>query len=282
MAIVRISSSKIDKLRELMRKVLVFIAMGLLSLLTVNNSSYAEQSASQFSLLDMSQFSSAVEAKDAFDAVYRKGSNVCPVIKYLEANANRSSSPFELYDFTLWGWVQETAHKYNPFVKDDGFFVQVPRPDENMDVWRINILHSGCRLREAKFRLQYKDKNFAKRGIPFRFEYFEDTALVGNVAAHHALISLIMNGTDTLSKIEDLMHKSDMTITVYAESNNKKKNLGGGLYGFSYKIFYYSPHRTLGKCSPWNIGIQTDDAGAILWREGHPKAVVTPPYCHSL
>ncbi len=277
MAIVRIPSSKIDKLRELMRKLFVFIATGLLSLLTVNNSSYAEQSASQFSVLDMSQFSSAVEAKAAFDAVYRKGSNVCPVVKYLEANANRNSSPFELYDFTFWGWVQETAHKYNLFVKDDGFFVQVPRPDENMDVWRINILHSGCRLVEAKFRLQYRDKNFAKRGVPFRFEYFEDTNLIGTTAGHYALISIAETESDSLEYIRSILEGAGAKY--HGRYNAGTGNYGGGMYGFTY----VNKTRNLASCKSWSVSVDLDEFGKIARRNGTIVGIsLLPPHCTTL
>lgn len=233
-------------------------------------------------LLDMSRYSSTKEVVDAFNGAYKSGDDVCPVLEYLEKNAQKVSSPFKLYDFTFMGWLEKKVHVWNPFVKDDGFAIEVNRPSDNKDVWRIHIEHTGCKLVEAKFRLQYNDKNFASRNIPFRFEYFEDTYLVGNVAADNALSSIVMNGQDSLSEISEIMKNAGVTELIHAEAGKKMRHLGGGVYGHSHKMWYYPPNRNVRKCAPWNIGIYVDDNGRVLRKNDYPRISVTPPYCHSL
>lgn len=233
-------------------------------------------------LFDMARYSSADEAIGAFNAAYKAGDDVCPVLDYLGNQAHKVSSPFKLYDFTLMGWFEKKIHVWNPFVQDDGFGIEVSRPSENKDVWRIHIEHSGCKLVKAKFRLQYNDKNFAARGIPFRFEYFEDTYLVGNVAAEKALASIIIGGQDSLEEFQKVMKGAGVVMPIHAESQGKRKHLGGGFYGYSYKIWYYPPGRNVNKCAPWNIGIYVDDNKMIFKRQGGPRVSVLPPFCHSL
>lgn len=156
---------------------------------------YAGDVISPDRIFNMEAYENESEAKEKILKAYPKGSNSCAVLEYLNKNAEKLGSPYELRDLTMWGQVKEKAHQSNPFVNDQGFSFIVERPHEKIDVWRVHIESIGCYLKDVKVRLQYKDKNFSKRNIPFRFEYFEDTVLIGAVSAFYAINSIIIEKT---------------------------------------------------------------------------------------
>jgi hypothetical protein len=239
--------------------------------------SYAGDTVDFDRVFNMKQYESAEKTRAAILKAYPKGSNSCTMLEYLNTNAKKLVTPYELRDLTAWGWMKEKSHQLNPFIDDQGFSFIVDRPHENIDVWRVHVESIGCYLKDIKVRLQYKDKNFVKRRMPFRFEYFEDTSLIGSVSAYYAINSIALEKNMIFEDIEIIFRD--------AGAEKFTATIGNTIKKLSVMNSKFYPKRKIGNCKPWYISIITNQNGTLFYENGNASPIsVTPlpPHCTAL
>lgn len=202
------------------------------------------QDTSPGKILDVSQYKTQKEFDGAIQTYFQKGGRVDNLLKALNRDWKQYPDVKNIYAKSDTGFSRYLEH--NLFNKH-AFEKIIDIGNGNKNVWRILIVENFYFFKRYQTQLIFEDEDFAKRGIPFQFIYFDDVSEQSDERVVRALESLVKNNRTPEEVVK-------IITSAGAKYSGSYKHTDGQIRKDVYE--YIPNYRVLGKyVLPWAVGI---------------------------